>query len=175
MGKYNGPKHRVARKLGVNVFEKQSASLDRRLNILPGIHGKKGRRKSSEYGLQLREKQKLKAIYGLLEKQFRNYVTAAEKKKINTTDALIQLLETRLDNMVYRMGLVNSRAMARQLVSHRHVLVNGKRVNIPSFHVKPGDIITLRPKFASKDSIKIFAEEHLEGLLPFVTRQTLVG
>ncbi len=176
MARYTGPKHKVARKLGVNVLEKASASLDRRLNVTPGAMNKRGgRRKVSEYGLQLKEKQKLKAIYGLLEKQFRNYVTAAEKKKINTADALIQLLETRLDNMVYRLGLVNSRPMARQLVSHRHVFVNGARVNIPSYHVKPGDVITLSPKFAGKENIKIYADEHKEGLLPFVTRENMAG
>ena len=175
MARYTGPKHKLARKLGVNVLEKQSASLDRRLNIIPGVHGKKGRRKSSEYGLQLREKQKLKAIYGILEKQFRNYVTAAEKKKINTADALIQALETRLDNMVYRMGLVNSRFMARQFVSHRHVLVNGQKVNIPSFRVKVGDVVTLSPKMFSKENIKTFAEEHKETILPFVSRENYIG
>ncbi|MGE5041542.1 MAG: 30S ribosomal protein S4 [Candidatus Levyibacteriota bacterium] len=148
MARYTGPKHRLARLEGVNILEKTSASLERRLNLIPGIHGKKGRRKVSEYGLQLREKQKLKKIYGLLEKQFRKYVELAQKKKTNTEDALVELLETRLDNVVYRMGFAKSRFQARQFVSHKHILVNGKKVNIPSYQVEEGDVVTLDPKIA---------------------------
>lgn len=175
MARYTGPKHKLARKLGVNVIEKGSVSLDRRLNIPPGIHGKKGRRKTSEYGLQLKEKQKLKAIYGLLERQFRNYVEAAEAKKINTEEALIQMLESRLDNVVYRLGFAHSRAQARQLVSHRHVLVNGSRVNIPSYQVQEGDVITLSSKVLANEATKLFIEESQEGLLPFVAREKMAG
>src|SRR3990172_6119523 len=105
MARYTGPKHKLARREGVNIIEKASKSLDRRLNMLPGVHGRKGRRKKiSEYGMQLREKQKLKGIYGLLEKQFTKYVKEAEKTKGNTEEALLQLLEGRLDNIVYRLG-----------------------------------------------------------------------
>lgn len=159
MARLTGPKHRLARREGVNILEKTSKSLERRLNIPPGIHGKKGRRKVSEYGLQLREKQKLKRTYGLLEKQFRNYVKAAEKKRENTTEVLIQLLETRLDNITYRLGFAKSRFQARQYVSHRHVLVNGKKVNIPSYQVSSGDVIELSPKLLKNEIIKAMIEE----------------
>ena len=147
MARYIGSKHKQARREGTNILGKASQSLERRLNIMPGSHGKRRARKLSEYGLQLREKQKLKRIYGLLERQFKKYVASAQSKKINTEDALVQLLETRLDNVVYRLGFGKSRPMARQLVSHRHVLVNGKKVNIPSYKVMAGDTVTLSSKF----------------------------
>ncbi|MBP6913501.1 MAG: 30S ribosomal protein S4 [Candidatus Levybacteria bacterium] len=169
MARYTGPKHRLARLEGVNILEKTSNSLERRLNIIPGIHGKKGRRKTSEYGLQLREKQKLKKIYGLLEKQFRNYVDLAQSKKANTEDALVQLLETRLDNVVYRLGFAKSRNQARQMVSHKHVFVNGKKVNIPSYRVKEGDAITFSAKMIKP------AEEEMRAVLPFVEREADSG
>lgn len=169
MARYTGPKHRLARLEGVNILEKVSPSLERRLTTIPGIHGKKGRRKVSEYGLQLREKQKLKKIYGLLEKQFRNYVDLAQRKKANTEDVLVSLLETRLDNVVYRLGFANSRAQARQFVSHKHVFVNGKIVNIPSYKVAEGDTIKLDPKLVSKE------ETAEKVLLPFVSRTADAG
>ncbi len=170
MARYTGPKHRLARLEGVNILEKASPSLERRLTAIPGIHGKRGRRKVSEYGLQLREKQKLKKIYGLLEKQFRNYVDLAQRKKANTEDVLVSLLETRLDNVVYRLGFANSRAQARQFVSHRHVLVNGKTVNIPSYKVADGDTIEMDPKMVKKEEEK---EEKI--LLPFVEKKNSTG
>ena len=169
MARYTGPKHRLARLEGVNILEKVSPSLERRLTTIPGIHGKKGRRKVSEYGLQLREKQKLKKIYGLLEKQFRNYVDLAQRKKANTEDVLVSLLETRLDNVVYRLGFANSRAQARQFVSHKHVFVNGKIVNIPSYKVADGDTIKLDPKLVNKE------ETEEKVLLPFVSRTADAG
>ncbi|MBI4091999.1 MAG: 30S ribosomal protein S4 [Candidatus Levybacteria bacterium] len=159
MARYTGPKHKLARREGLNILEKTSQSLDRRINIPPGIHGKRRARKLSEYGMQLREKQKLKRIYGLMEKQFKKYVILAQKKKANTEDALIEHLETRLDNIIYRLGFGKTRAQARQMVTHRHVLVNGKRVNIPSFTVRAGDVVALSPKFM-KDDIK----ERIENL-----------
>lgn len=174
MARYTGPKHKLARKAGVNVLEKQSASLDRRLNIPPGIHGRKGRRKSSEYALQLREKQKLKSIYGLLEKQFRKYVLEAQRRKINTEDVLVQLLETRLDNIVFRLGFAHSRAQARQFVTHRHVLVNGKRVNIPSFAIQPGDTITLSDKLSKQEVLKEHIDEKSE-ILEFLNKKDTAG
>lgn len=171
MGKYNGPKHRLARREGFNLLEKASPSLERRLTITPGLHGKKGsRRKPSEYGIQLREKQKLKRIYGLMEKQFRNYVFASQKKKTNTEDALLEFLESRLDNIVFRMGFAKTRYQARQLVSHRHILVNGKTLNIPSYLVKEGDVIALDSKMSA-----LLAEEELPGVLPFVKREKTSG
>ncbi len=169
MARYTGPKHRLARLEGVNILEKVSPSLERRLTTIPGIHGKKGRRKVSEYGLQLREKQKLKKIYGLLEKQFRNYVDLAQRKKANTEDVLVSLLETRLDNVVYRLGYANSRAQARQFVSHKHVFVNDKIVNIPSYKVAEGDTIKLDPKLVNKE------ETEEKVLLPFVSRTADAG
>src|SRR3989344_637901 len=159
MGRYTGPKHKLARREGLNILEKTSQSLDRRINIPPGIHGKRRARKLSEYGMQLREKQKLKRIYGLMEKQFKKYVVLAQKKRENTEDALVERLETRLDNIVYRLGFGKTRAQARQMVSHRHVLVNGQKVNIPSYAVREGDMITISPKFM-KDDIK----ERIENL-----------
>lgn len=161
MGRYTGPKHKLARREGVNIYGKASASLDRRLNVPPGqISRRGGRRKMSEYGLQLREKQKLKRIYGLMEKQFRNYVEKAEKTKTAPTDeVLIQLLESRLDNIVYRLGFAKSRNQARQYVSHRHVLVNGKRVNIPSYQVKEGDEVALEEKLQKNEILKAQREE----------------
>lgn len=172
MARYTGPKHKLARREGVNILEKTSRSLDRRLNVTPGIHGKKRARKLSEFGLQLREKQKLKRIYGLLEKQFRKSVIAAQNKKINTEDALVQVLETRLDNLVYRLGFAKTRYQARQMVSHRHVFVNGDKVNIPSYTVKEKDVITISPKFQT-DEVK----ERVEAAkLPnFLSRKDLEG
>src|SRR3989344_7019382 len=143
MGRYTGPKHKLARREGLNILEKTSQSLDRRINIPPGIHGKRRARKLSEYGMQLREKQKLKRIYGLMEKQFKKYVILAQKRKANTEDALVEHLEARLDNIIYRLGFGKTRAQARQMVAHRHVFVNGKKINIPSYAVREGDIITI--------------------------------
>lgn len=171
MARYTGPKHKLARQEGINILEKTSNSLERRLTAIPGVHGKKGRRKVSEYGLQLREKQKLKKIYGLLEKQFRKYVENAQRNKGNTEEALIQLLETRLDNVVYRLGFAKSRNQARQMVSHKHVFVNGKKVNIPSYSVRAGENITFDPKMLKADTEN---NEEIQTL-PFVTRTTTSG
>lgn len=175
MARYTGPKHKLARREGVNILQKSSRTLDQRLNIIPGFHGKRGRRKFSEYGLQLREKQKLKRIYGLMEKQFSRYVALAEKKKQNTEEALIQALETRLDNIVYRLGFAKSRPMARQLVSHRHITVNDKKVNIPSYRVKEGDTITISSDFVKKnpDTAQLL-EANMEPL-EFLDRKATVG
>lgn len=124
-----------------------------RRNHPPGQHGH-GRPKHTDYGIQLREKQKVKRIYGLLEKQFRNYVELAERKKGVTGENLLTLLESRLDNMVYRMGFASSRAEARQLVNHGHFLVNGRKVDIPSFQTKPGMTVELREKSRSMAAIE---------------------
>ncbi|HYM65617.1 MAG TPA: 30S ribosomal protein S4, partial [Candidatus Sulfotelmatobacter sp.] len=131
MARYTGPKHRLLRKEGVNLLDKTSQSLMRRLNIPPGIHGKKRKKRLSEFGLQLREKQKAKTTYGLLEKQFKKIVQTVQGKKGDTKELIISLLETRLDNVVYRLGFAKTRYMSRQMVSHGHVFVNGKRLNIP--------------------------------------------
>ena len=174
MARYTGPKHKLARREGVNVIEKVSRSLDRRLNIIPGLHSKRNRRKPSEFGLQLREKQKLKRIYGLLEKQFRRYVVTSGKKKGNTEEALAQTLEMRLDNIVFRLGFAKSRFMSRQMVGHGHVFVNNKKISIPPYQVKEGDVITLSSKIAANIDVKTTAESKTE-VLPFLQKNHLVG
>lgn len=174
MARYTGPKHKLARREGVNILDKTSASLQRRLNIPPGIHGRKGKRRSSEFGTQLREKQKLKASYGILEKQLRNLVKKVEAKKGDTGEMLISLLETRLDNIVYRLGFAKSRFQARQLVSHGHVRVNDKKVTIPSYQVTEGDIVTLSSKMQKKESILKTIEERQE-VVPYLERAAVVG
>src|SRR6185503_5089519 len=131
MARYTGPKHKLARREGINLLDKQSASLARRLNVPPGVHGKKGKRRLSEFGQQLREKQRAKVMYGLLEKQFKKLVDTVSTQKGDTEELLLSLLETRLDNIVYRLGLAKSRYMSRQFVSHGHVLVNNKKMTIP--------------------------------------------
>ena len=144
MGRYTGPKDRLSRREGFDIFGKGSKLT--RLNIPPGVHGAKLFASRSNYGRQLREKQKVKRIYGVRERQFKRYVDTALKTRGNTSDALFSLLERRLDNVVYRLNFAPTRPAARQLVSHRHVLVNGKRLNIPSYQVKIGDTITLSSK-----------------------------
>ncbi len=147
MGRYTGPKTKVARRYGVPLFG-PSKSLERK-NYPPGMHGPKGsRRKQSDYAVALGEKQKLRYQYGLLEKQFRRIFQTALRRRGVTGETLLQLLETRLDNVVFRLGLANTRSGARQLVSHGHVQVNGRGVNIASYNVKPGDEILIkdRPK-----------------------------
>lgn len=169
MGRYTGPKHRLARREGVNLLDKQSAALTRRLNIPPGIHGKKRKRALSEFGVQLREKQKAKAIYGLFEKQFKRLATTVRKKKGETGELLIALLETRLDNLVYRLGFAKTRFQARQYVTHGHVLVNGKKVTIPSYRVKVDDEIALSPRMEKNVALQPLDEK--QTFLPFVTRK----
>ena len=150
MARYIGPTCKLARREGADLSLKSPArALDSKCKLeqKPGQHGATARKgKLSDYATQLREKQKVKRIYGLLERQFRNYYKKASTKKGNTGENLLQLLETRLDNVIYRMGFAVTRPSARQLVSHRGVLVNGKSVNLPSYQVKAGDAITLSEK-----------------------------
>lgn len=174
MARYTGPKHRLARREGVNLLDKTSASLLRRLNIPPGVHGAKRRRKLSEFGLQLREKQKAKVTYGLLEHQFKRLVKDVQRKKGETGELLLAMLETRLDNIVYRLGFARSRFAARQLVSHGHVFVNGKRVSIPSYHVQPDDVVSLATKMQHNPHVVKVLEEKKETL-PFVVRKGTSG
>ncbi len=142
MARYRGPKQRISRRYGVPIFG-PSKALERR-NYGPGQHGlRKGRRKKSEYALALAEKQKLRYQYGVLEKQFRRYYEEAARRRGITGETLLQMLETRLDNVLYRMGFASTRRAARQFVGHGHVLVNGRRVDIPSFRVKAGDKIVV--------------------------------
>jgi small subunit ribosomal protein S4 len=152
MARYTGPKSRVARKFGDPIYGPDK-HLDRK-NFPPGQHGiNKKRKKTSEYGVQLREKQKAKYTYGVLERQFRNAFEKASRTKGVTGEVLLQILESRLDNVVYRLGVAPSRASARQLVSHRHITVNGEVVNIPSYQLKAGDIIGVREKSKSLEVI----------------------
>ena len=149
MARYIGPKAKLSRREGTDLFLKSARrSLDSKckLDVKPGQHGMKSGARTSDYGNQLREKQKVKRMYGILEKQFRRYFAEAERRKGNTGDNLMQLLECRLDNVVYRMGFGSTRAESRQLVSHPALMVNGKVVNIPSYLVKPEDVITVREK-----------------------------
>lgn len=174
MGKYNGPKDRLSRSEGIDLFGK-GAKLTR-LNILPGVHGPKGApRKQSQYGKQLREKQKVKRIYGIFEKQFRIYVEKALKSKGNTGEALLALLERRLDNVVYKLGFAESRPMARQLVSHRHILVNGKKLNIPSYHTEIDDVISLAPKILDNPNIKRVIEVEDYEVPQWLERKATIG
>ena len=147
MAKLKTPRGKLVRKFGENIFGNNK--YDRLLNrkpYAPGQHGQNRRRRLSNYGLQLHEKQKIKIMYGLLEKQFRSYFAKADQMKGETGTNLMELLERRLDNIVYRLGFASSRPQARQMVSHAHFLVNDRRVNIPSYLVKPGDKIKVREK-----------------------------
>jgi len=169
MARYRGPKHRLARREGENILDKTSASLLRRLNVPPGVHGKKGKRRVSEYGTQLREKQKAKVIYGMLEKQLRRLVNEVAGRKGDTGELLLSHLETRLDNIVYRLGFAKTRFMSRQIVSHGHIFVNGKKLSIPSYSVKKDDIIALSPKIKSKfEELSLISKEVSETLPVFL-------
>src|SRR4030081_2049671 len=145
MALYTGPKSRISRLFGVALFG-PSKALERK-NYPPGMHGPKGsRRKQSDYANALGEKQKLRFQYGLMERQFRRYFETALHKRGVTGETLLQMLETRLDNVVYRLGFANSRNSARQLVSHGHVTVNTRKVNVASYNLKPGDVISIKEK-----------------------------
>ena len=174
MARYTGPKHKLARRKGVNILDKTSATLQRRLNVPPGVHGKKIKRRLSEFGQQLREKQKAKATYGMLEKQFSRLVKTVERQKGDTAEMLLSLLETRLDSLVYRLGFAKTRFMARQFVSHGHVKVNGKKMTIPSYHVKENDIISISDKIQKNPDVAALLKEKVE-LLPFIERQGTQG
>ena len=150
MARYRGPRARICRRLEFPVFESEKFSSIRK-NYPPGQHGQSRRRKLSNYGVQLREKQRIKYLYGVLEKQFRNYFKKALNRDGATGDNLLISLESRLDNTVYRLGLANTRSAARQLVSHKHFLVNNKVVNIPSYSLSEGDIIEVRSKSKKND------------------------
>lgn len=176
MARYTGPKNRLARKEGIDlglktVGSKSHAQLLRRQNVPPGQHGQKMRRKMSGYGTQLREKQKMKRLYGVLERQFRKYYAMARKWRGNTGDMLVQFLERRLDNAVYRMGFAPTRTAARQYVSHGHIMVNGARVNIPSYLVSAEDVITLKPKAMNIPAVKKLLEDKTYATPEWLTRQ----
>lgn len=152
MARYTGPKNRICRIFGEPILG-SGKSLQKN-SFPPGQHGNSRRRKStSEYAIQLKEKQKAKYTYGVLEKQFRNTYVEANRLKGATGENLIRLLEARLDNTVYRMGIAPTRPAARQLVSHKHIMVNGNIVNIPSYRLKPGDVIELKPKSKANPAV----------------------
>ena len=170
MARYTGAVCRLCRREGQKLFLKGERCYSDKCSIskrayAPGQHGQ-GRKKLSEYGLQLREKQKAKRYYGVLESQFAHYFEIANKKKGITGDNLLQVLESRLDNVVYRLGFGLSRAEARQLVVHGHFLVNGKKVDIPSYLVKEGDVITLKDKSKSLPKIKAILEATEGKVIP---------
>ncbi|NPA11405.1 MAG: 30S ribosomal protein S4 [Epsilonproteobacteria bacterium] len=182
MARYTGPVERIERRLGVSLELKGKrrlsgkSALDRR-PYAPGQHGQR-RAKISEYGLQLREKQKMKFYYGVLEKQFRKFFKEANRQEGNTGENLIKLLERRLDNVVYRMGFASTRRFARQLVTHGHILVNGKKVTIPSYIVREGDRIEVKEKMKNNPQIQESIELTKQtGLAPWVDvdRDKLVG
>ena len=174
MARYTGPKHKLARREGVNILDKTSNSLQRRLNVPPGVHGRKGKRRPSEFGQQLREKQKAKAMYGILEKQFSGLVDRVENQKGDSGELLLGLLETRLDNVVYRLGFAKTRFMARQFVSHGHVKVNGKKVSIPSYQVTPNDVIEITEKIQKNPDIMLLTQEQKQ-FPPFLEKKGMRG
>lgn len=181
MARYTGPKNRLARREGADLElktpgSKSHASLLRRLNIPPGQHGPKGtRRKPSDYSFQLREKQKAKRYYGILEKQFRNYFNKAIKVKGNTGETLLVQLETRLDNVAYRLNLAPTRNAARQMINHGHILVNNQKVTIPSYQTNANEVISLTPKGLNIPSVKKVLEEKNPVLPTWLERKGAVG
>lgn len=182
MARYIGPKFRLDRREGTNLFlkGKRSASgkhpIDKKGAVPPGQHGQRMlRRKLSDFGLQLREKQKVKRMYGVLERQFKRYFETASKEKGNTGVALLQILESRLDNVIYQLGFAASRAAGRQLVTHGHVQVNDKKVDIPSYNVKVGDIIALSPKAQKFASVSEALSSRGDLVPSWLAREGLVG
>ena len=167
MARYAGPVCRLCRREGMKLFLKgercygEKCAVDRR-NVPPGQHGKGRRARLLGYGLQLREKQKVRRMYGVLERQFRRYFEKADRQRGVTGEKLLQLLERRLDNVVYRLGFATSRPQARQLVRHGHFNVNGRRTNVPSFSVSAGDVIAVRPASAKNPAI-VYAMEEVKG------------
>lgn len=156
MARYIGPKAKLSRREGTDLFLKSARrSLESKckLDSKPGQHGRTSGARTSDYGNQLREKQKVKRMYGVLERQFRRYFAEADRRKGNTGETLLQLLESRLDNVVYRLGFASTRAEGRQLVSHKAIVVNGTVVNIPSYQVKVGDVVSVRDK--AKKQVRI--------------------
>ena len=156
MARYLGPKAKLSRREGTDLFLKsarRSIADKAKFDSKPGQHGRTSGQRTSDYGLQLREKQKVKRMYGILERQFRKYFTEADRRRGNTGANLLFILESRLDNVVYRMGFGSTRAEARQLVSHKAITVNGQPVNIPSYRVKTGDVIAVRDKSKKQNRI----------------------
>jgi len=173
MARYTGPKDRLSRREGFDLF---GAGLKlTRLTVPPGVHGPKRTRGLSQYGRQLREKQKVKRLYGLLEKQFRKYVELALKSKGNTGEKLIGFLEKRLDNVIFRLGFAPSRPSARQIVSHGHVLVDGKKVNIPSYGLKVGQTVSLDARGMAIPTVAKLLKNKEIKIPPWLEKKAVVG
>ncbi|KKQ67410.1 MAG: 30S ribosomal protein S4 [Candidatus Daviesbacteria bacterium GW2011_GWA2_38_24] len=154
MGRYTGPKRRLSRREGVALFDKDIKFVERKGAVPPGVRGTRFKRRVSEFGVQLREKQKAKRLFGLFEKQFSRIYKEAAKTKGATGQTMLELLESRLDNIVYRLGFVSSRMEARQIVTHGHVTVDGKKVRIPSLRVKPEMVVAISPDFVDNTQVK---------------------
>lgn len=174
MARYTGPKRRLSRREGIPLFAKDAKALERKGAVPPGQHGIRTRRRVSEYGVQLREKQKTKRIYGILEKQFRKYFDEASRVKGSTGLKLLELLESRLDNIVFRLGFVKSRAEGRQLVSHGHVLVDNKKINIPSYRISVDQVVAISGKMVDNIQVKRTLTEN-ETLPEWLKRKAVVG
>lgn len=176
MARYNGPKNKKARRLGVDLGLKTNTKLlERRLQTPPGQHGKKGTRKQSDYGIQLAEKQKLKIMYGVLEKQCHKYYEIATSNPTATGEAMLSLFERRLDNVVYRLRLAPTRAAARQIVSHGNTLVNGRKLSIPSYQVKIGDVITLTTTGLAIPAVKALQDDKEVVIPVWLEKKATVG
>lgn len=173
MARYTGPKDKLSRREGADLFGKGPKL--RRLNVPPGQHGQRRRRRFSDYGTQLREKQKAKRIYGVLEKQFKRYFERAAKNPQATGEVLLQQLESRLDNIIYRLGFAPTRAAARQMVNHGHVLVDGKKVDIPSYQVKSGQVVSLSPKGQELNHVKQALGKKDVVLPDWLSRKAVAG
>lgn len=181
MARYTDAKCRLCRREGAKLFLKgercysPKCPIERKGAVPPGQHGQKRRRRQSDYGRQLREKQKTKRLYGVLERQFKNYFKKATKAREATGEVLLQFLERRLDNVVFRLGLVPSRSLARQLVNHGHVLVDGKKVDLPAYQVKLGQIIALTTKGLAIDQVKKSLAEKERKIPTWLERKAAVG
>lgn len=181
MARYTKAECRLCRREGIKLFLKgercfsAKCPIEKKGAVPPGQHGTKSGHRLSEYGQRLREKQKAKRLYGVLEKQFRRYFSLAKKTKGVPGEALLRLLESRLDNVVYCLGLAPSRSVARQIVRHRHVLVDGKKVDIPSFRVKPGQVISLSGRAMKMDLVKKKLAEGKKDLPDWLKRKAAVG
>ena len=176
MARYIGPRNKKQRRLGVDLGLKSNPkSLERRIGTPPGQHGRKGTRKVSDYGVQLSEKQKAKIMYGVMERQFHKYYVEASRDPLATGEVMLSLLERRLDNVIYRLGFVPTRAAARQLVTHGNVTVNGKKLDIPSYQVKVGELVSLSVTGSNIPYIKSRIEDKDIKTAPWLERKAIVG
>lgn len=174
MSRYRGPKRRLSKREGVALFPKDAAYLERKGAVPPGMRGTKIRPRTSEYGTQLREKQKAKRLFGLTERQFSNVFKEAARKGSATGQTMLELLETRLDNVVYKLGFARSRPEARQMVAHGHISVDGKKVDIPSYRVSITSVVAIMPKFVDNTQVKKSLEDS-QTLPGWLERKATIG